>query len=318
MKILCKNAPAYFNKRKISGFILSLAASSTFGLVPCFALPLLHAGISVSTIITYRFGVAALLLGIIILSLKGNFNVRINDLFKLIALGLCYFLTVVCYIHSFNYISGGVSATIQFIYPIMVILIMITFFHEKFHLYIGISALLAIIGVAILSWEPGQGVGNHQLPQKYAIIIGIGLCLLTGIFNALYYVGIQVLKISHINGLIVTFYVMLIGTIACFIVNGFSGHFEFIISFRELAYAFLLAFVTAVISNISLIMGIDRIGSTISSLLGVMEPVTAICIGVIFFNETLTVNIIGGVLLIDISVIILIGYPAAMRYLDCK
>ena len=32
--------------------------------------------------------------------------------------------------------------------------------------------------------------------------------------------------------------------------------------------------------------------------------VTAICIGDIYFNETLTVNIISGVLLIDISVII--------------
>ena len=46
---------------------------------------------------------------------------------------------------------------------------------------------------------------------------------------------------------------------------------------------FLLAVVPTVISNITLVLAVQNIGGTMTSVLGAMEPVTAVCIGALIF-----------------------------------
>lgn len=69
----------------------------------------------------------------------------------------------------------------------------------------------------------------------------------------------------------------------------------------------LLAVVTIVIANLALIKGIELVGPTINSILGVKEPLTAVVIGVTVFGENLPLQIIGGIFLIILSVVFVIA-----------
>ena len=49
---------------RIKGLLYGIISSSTFGLIPLFALPVIQRGIGVDSVMIYRFGISALVLGI--------------------------------------------------------------------------------------------------------------------------------------------------------------------------------------------------------------------------------------------------------------
>lgn len=63
-----------------------------------------------------------------------------------------------------------------------------------------------------------------------------------------------------------------------------------------------LALPATAISNITLVQAIKNAGPTLTSILGAMEPLTAVVIGVFVFNELFTLNTLIGILLILIAV----------------
>ena len=81
-----------------------------------------------------------------------------------------------------------------------------------------------------------------------------------------------------------------------------TGTFQPLSSWWEFMMAALLAVITAVLSNLTLVLAVQRIGSTLTSVLGVMEPLTAVFVGILVFNEPFTPALVGGVILISSSV----------------
>lgn len=299
------------------GFLLGLISSATFGLIPLFSLPLLHAGVSVQTALVYRFGLAALTLWLILGLRRERFAVRGIDLCKLAALSAFYMLAVFLFFESFSHLPSGVAATIQFLYPLMVLLIMVLFFHERFSWRMGAAVTLAVAGVAMLGLcQPGAGgdgaaVAAGAVPGVSAL--GVTLALLAGLANALYMVGIQVARIPNINGLVMTFYVMAFGTLIATVDGLCRGTLQWLSTPPELASAILLALVTAVLSNLTLILAIQRIGSAITSVLGVMEPLTAVAVGVAVFGEPFTPALAAGVAFIAAAVLTIMLGPRRRR-----
>lgn len=296
------------------GFLLGLISSATFGLIPLFSLPLLHAGVSVQTALVYRFGLAALTLWLILGLRRERFAVRGIDLCKLAALSAFYMLAVFLFFESFSHLPSGVAATIQFLYPLMVLLIMVLFFHERFSWRMGAAVALAVAGVAMLGLcQPGAGGDGAAGAVPGVSALGVTLALLAGLANALYMVGIQVARIPNINGLVMTFYVMAFGTLIATVDGLCRGTLQWLSTPPELVSAILLALVTAVLSNLTLILAIQRIGPTITSVLGVMEPLTAVAVGVAVFGEPFTPALAAGVALIAAAVLTIMLGPRRRR-----
>ena len=67
-----------------------------------------------------------------------------------------------------------------------------------------------------------------------------------------------------------------------------------------------LALPATAISNITLVQAIKNAGPTLTSILGAMEPLTAVVIGVFVFNELFTLNTFIGILLILVAVSIVV------------
>lgn len=294
----------------VMGFFLGLFSSATFGLIPLFTLPLLHAGVTAETALFYRFLIATLTLGGLLAARGERFRARGVDLCKLAGMSVMYMLAALLFFWAFSYLPSGVAATLQFLYPVMVMLIMVVFFHERFSWTIALSIILAVSGVALLSGGPGDDGKSISLP-------GVGMMLLSALCNSLYIVGIQTARIPNMSGLVMTFYVMLFSALLSLINALGTGTFQILTSWRELGIAVLLAVVTAVLSNLTLILAIQRIGSTMTSALGVMEPLTAVMVGILVFGEPFSPALAGGVALIAASVL-LVMLGGQIRTLLCR
>ena len=246
-------------------------------------------GMPAELVLFYRFLFATMALGLLLVVRHERLHARTVDLAKMAGMSFMYSCSALLLFWSFAYVPSGVATTLQFLYPVMVMLIMTVFFHEKFSWITFMAIVLAISGVALLSGGDGE---------KPVRALGVVMLLVSALTNGIYIAGIHVARIHYLSGLAVTFYVMLFSAVFTFFNAHISGHFRLIADVRELGLLFLLSMITAVLSNLTLVLAVQRIGSTLTSVLGAMEPLTAVAVGIAVFHEPFTSRLMGGVVLI--------------------
>ena len=283
---------------KLNGFLYGLLSSASFGLIPLFAIPALHQGMQFWSILFYRFLFAMLALAGILLLNKQSFRIQKKEIMPLLLLAFFYDCSSVFLLWGYKFMSSGVATTLHFMYPVMTTLIMMIFFREKKSSWRIIAILLAISGVFFLS--KGDNTGSITF-------LGIFIVLLSALGYALYLVTISQMKSLEMKGLKMTFYVFLFGELILTIGAMVGGiGIQAIPDHVTLGNLVMLAIVPTVVSNLSLVRAIKNIGSTLTSVLGAMEPVTAVCVGILIFGEPFTQSIGLGISLIIFAVTIII------------
>lgn len=283
----------------LKGLIYGIISSSTFGLIPLFALPVLRAGMGVDSVMFYRFGISTLVIGLWLLLRKHDLKVTAKEFGVLFGLGLFYALTALFLTMAYLYIPSGVATTIHFLYPVVVTAVMILFFKDRVSFPIIAATFLAIAGVYLLSNGEGGGLVSVK---------GLLLVLLTVFTYAFYIVGVNKSAVRKMDGLKLTFYVLLSCTIvfaANLLVKG-KG-LDVIPDFGTGVCLLLLALIPTLVSDFTLILSVQHVGSTTTAVLGCMEPLTAVGMGVLLLHERLGLIQLGGmlVILLAVSVIIL-------------
>ena len=115
----------------IKGFLYAALSSSTFGLAPFFSISLLVAGFSSFEVLTYRWGIASLILAIAGIILGERFRITGKDWQTVFILSLFRATTSFSLVIAYQNIASGVASTIHFMYPLAVALTMMLFFKEK-------------------------------------------------------------------------------------------------------------------------------------------------------------------------------------------
>ena len=116
---------------RIKGILYAAVSSSTFGLAPFFSITLLLAGFSAFEVLSYRWGVAAIVLTLFGWCSGCNFRLAKKDLLVVFLLSLLRATTSFSLLIAYQNIATGVASTIHFMYPLAVSLAMMFFFHEK-------------------------------------------------------------------------------------------------------------------------------------------------------------------------------------------
>lgn len=283
---------------RINGFLYGLLSSASFGLIPLFTIPAMQAGMHFESILLYRFIFACIALGGILVLDGQSFRIHLRDIPSLLLLALLYLMSAVFLFWGYKYMTSGVATTIHFMYPVLTTLIMMLFFKEKKSVWRIFAIGLAVTGVYFLS---GAGTGGSSFS-----FFGLFIVLLSALGYALYLVTMSQLKIGKKKGLWLTFYVFLFGGILLFIGVGMTTGVQPINNWHIARDLILLALIPTVISNLALVRAIKSIGSTLTSVLGAMEPVAAVFVGIFVFNEAFTVAIGIGIALIITAVIVII------------
>lgn len=282
---------------KTKGFIYGAIAAASYGMNPLFTLPLYAVGMSVDTVLFYRYLLAAIVLGILMKMQGQSFALRKREFLPLIIMGLLFSFSSLFLFLSYNYMDAGIASTILFVYPVMVAIIMGICFKEKLSGIALFSILLALSGIALLY----QGDGNKPLSS-----IGVLFVLLSSLFYAIYIVGVNRSSLKELPTTKLTFYALLFGLSVYTVRLNFCADLQIIPTAWLWADVLALAILPTAVSLVCTALAIHYIGSTPTAILGALEPVTALFFGVLLFHERLTPRLIVGILMIITAVTLII------------
>ena len=284
---------------RAKGILYAALSSSTFGLAPLFTLLLLGLGYSSFEVLSYRWGVASLFLGALALFSGRSFRLSWPELRTVFFLSLFRAATSLSLVIAYQHIASGVASTIHFMYPLAVALAMMCFFREKGSVWVFAAIGMSIVGAVLLS------LGNVDFTRGNTTL---GMVSAAGsvVSYGGYIVGVRKSRAVGIDSTVLTCYVMGLGALY-FIAGGLvTGGIR--IETDGTAWLCILgvALPATAVSNMTLVQAIKRIGPTLTSVFGALEPLTAVVIGVAVFGEPFTVQGAAGILLIVAAVTIVI------------
>lgn len=289
---------------KTKGFILGAIAAASYGMNPLFTLPLYSAGMSVDTVLFYRYSLAVIVLGIMIKFQKQSFAIKRVDVLPLCIMGLLFAFSSLFLFMSYNYMDAGIASTILFVYPVLVAIIMAVVFKEKVSPITMFSIALAFVGISMLCKSPGG---------QTLSLVGITFVFLSSLSYAIYIVGVNRSSLKDMPIAKLTFYVLLFGLSVYVVRLQFCTELQVIPTPMLWINAVSLAVFPTVISLVTMTKAIHYIGSTPTAILGALEPVTALFFGVLVFGEQLTPRIILGILMVITAVTLIIGGKSLLK-----
>ena len=274
----------------LKGFALAAASAICYGTNPLGALHLYAQNYSPETVLFYRFFTAAILLFAVILAKGSYFKISFREFRALVAFGFLFAVSSLTYYASFKYMDAGLASTLLFLYPLEVAVIMSLFFKEKMKKSVIASIAVSMVGVSLLyNGDSGFSVSS----------IGWLLVFISSFTYAIYIVMANRVNLQ-MGSVKMTFYAICF--CLCFLLlysvtlgSGFPPVFTQASSW---GWGFMLGFVPTVLSLIFMVKAVKIIGSTPTAILGALEPVTAVTIGVTVFAEMLTTRIMVGIALI--------------------
>lgn len=218
------------------------------------------------------------ILFIMIKLLKINYKISLQQLKKIILVGVIgNAFTVAMLYTSYSYIQVGSATVLHFLYPMFVSLI--CFFYYKEQLSKTVRICLAIASIGILFFIEG---GNTSF-------IGLFLALFSGITFAYYIVGVEKLGLQTNNPYVLNFYFAIVIAITLLIIGIVSNQLVLNLPMTAYGYSFIIAILTSIIGIICLQQGIKYLGATTASILSMFEPVTSVIFGIIILHERLTI-----------------------------
>lgn len=284
---------------KLKGTICGVVAAISYGTNPLGALSLYADGMNAVSVLFYRYTLAAIMLGIIMLVERKSFSLTKRELGIILVLGVLFASSSQCLYFSFNYMDAGIASTILFVYPVMVAVIMAVMFHERITLTTCLSILLALLGIALL-YKGGDGVTLSTM--------GVVLVLISSLTYAVYIVIVNKssLRLSSVK---LSFYVLFVGMVYILLISLTDKAYQLqpLTSLSQWMYALLLALLPTVVSLVLMVIAVHNIGSTPTAIMGALEPLTAVVIGVTVFGEMFTARLGAGIMLILCAVILIIA-----------
>ena len=283
---------------KTVGVAYAVVSSTTFGLIPLFTISLLALGVGSPTILCYRFLLATVAMAIVMLFTRRNFRLPMATMVVVAVLAILYATTAILLLESYKYIPSGITTTIHFLYPLAVTLTMAWLFKERISYIIYIAVLVSLVGVALLAWG-SHTEGDFKRGVTYAMV--------TVVTYAAYIVGVMRSRAARVDSVVLTFYVLAFGALLFFLYALATEGIEALHSSSSWRDIIMLAIVCTVLSDYTLVLAIKHIGSTRTSILGSMEPLTAVVVGVVYFGERVdVVSVVGLVLIISAVVMVIV------------
>lgn len=299
-------------KRRITlnGIFYACISSASFGFSPLFSIGLLAAGLSNSDVLSYRWALAAIVL-MVYAAVKGK-TLRINSLdeaWKIALLSGLRALTSVTLLIGYANIASGIASTINFMYPVIVVFWMMLV-HGEQKSWINLAAIaLSILGVYLMASGDGLKIegGNTAL--------GLACSIISAVSFAAYYILMKRTRADKIEVVKFTTWIMIMCAVY-FIIGGLivDGGITLVHDGKLWLYILGLALWSTMISNFTGVKAVRRIGPTLTSILGALQPLTAVILGVLFLDEHLGFKSIAGIVLILAAVLMVVTHQNMKKH----
>lgn len=294
------------DKRAV-GYTLGVASAMCYGLNPLFAIPLYNDGMDVDSVLFFRFAFSALVLALVVASRGQRLAPRRADIPALLAMGALMTVSSLTLFHSYKHIDVGIASTLLFVYPAMVAIGNALFFKEKPSLFAIVAMCGAVAGVFLLS---GAGSGGRLSA------VGALLAILSALSYSVYLLALNRSRVGQIPTVKLSFYVLLVGAVVFLCRALVSGGLR--APSTPLAVTCLggLAIFPTVVALTAMTLSTRYVGSTKTAILGGMEPLTGVAVGLAVFGEAMTLRIGVGMALVIVSITLVLS-EGTIRSLWC-
>lgn len=286
-------------KNRLKGISYAALSSATFGLAPFFTVSLLNAGLTPWEVLTYRWGTASVALALFGFMAGIRFRVSGRDLLRIFMLSILRAATSLSLVIAYSNIATGVASTIHFMYPLAVAATMGIFFRERISAKVIAAIAISIVGATMLSSGDITAAGGN--PK-----IGIAAACISVFSYGGYIVGVRKSGLDKVDSATLTLFVMAFGATMFFIAGSLTTGVKFVTAPHLWFYILGIGIFATAVSNMSLVKAIKRIGPTLTSILGAMEPLTAVVLGILFFGEQFTITSAVGIVLVIAAVTIVV------------
>lgn len=283
---------------KLKGYLFAALAAASYGTNPFFAINLYGDGMNANSVCLLRYLLCLPILAAILLCRGRSLALPRAARVPAMVLGALMGISSLTLFASYDYINSGIASTLLFVYPILVALLMVFFFHERFKVSTGACLVLMLSGLYLLMRTSD---GDVLSP------FGVLLVMLSSLTYALYLVLINVSKPLHdVPTTALLFHVLLSGSVVFLFMIMMGTPFTMPGSAPDWGYLLCLAVIPTIISLFCTTIAIQSIGSTPTAIFGALEPVTALVLSVFALGQIITPREIVGALIVCLATTLVI------------
>lgn len=281
---------------KIKGYVYASIAAILYGLIPYFSKTMLKEGYGADLILAYRYLLAALIYLLYVIIKRVDVRISWTAFLEIFCVAaFCMAPTAYFFMLSFNYIPTGIATAVSFLYPVVVAQLMSRFYKQRLTTSMKIGIILSVAGVAMVSWMRGR-----------IELLGVLFALLSAITYGVYFVVLNCPRLRTMNPEVLIFYILMLGGVGFTVFSALTGHMKLVWTPDFLFNAAMLSFVTTILGTYFLLKAVASVGSVTTSVIGTLEPLTAMLVGVLHFGELLIWANYIGFLLIILGVILVV------------
>ena len=270
--------------KKWAGTAAVLASAAGFATVAIFIKYAYAAGASTFTVLTARFGLAALLLCAV--ALYKGIELRLSRKLSasLLLLGACgYGLMAILFAASLRFVSASIGALLLYAYPALVAILAALFCAERLDWRKGVSLLLCFAGLAFV-----LGISFESLS-----FAGIVLGLASALVYACYIVFSSRL-LKHVQSLTASVYVCGAAALFCLVCGSATGSLNFDLPAAGWISLGGIAFFGTVVGILGFLLGMEKVGPANASIVSMVEPVITVLLSAALLGDRLTWAQFGG------------------------
>lgn len=201
-------------------------------------------------------------------------------------LGGC--ITGVLIYTSYQYISVGLTTCIHFSYPVILAFIYVFVFKEKLS-KTKVVALILGVGGMLFFLESDAAVNPF----------GIFTALMSGFGYAFYLIVMDKWNLKSMNGFKLSFYCCIFSGISLFLFGSIMGYrFSGVMNSGAWVYIMGTALLVSVLGNTMIPAAVNRVGPTVTGIVGILEPVASVLMGALLLGEPFGIRSMMGAMLV--------------------
>lgn len=277
------------------GVLLMVCSATSFGTLGILGKYASAAGLTIPTVLTYRFlGGTLFLWGMTAYS--GHLRLlRGRELGIAVLLGTGFYAAQSgLYFLGLEYMTAGLVGLVVYVYPVLVVVLSYLVLGEPITRYTVVGLGLALGGVAVISGVDPAGADPR----------GIAIVLAAALVYAGYYVTSHV-ALENVDARTLTAYVLPAAGASFVAFGAATGTLSIPTTSHEVSVLAALALLGTAIPIGAFFAGLASIGASRASVISSLEPATTVVLGVILLDEPLAVATIVGGLLVLAGVIII-------------
>ena len=268
------------------GVVYAIASGMLFGLLGYFGVTLMHAHLSIYTMLFWRFVVGALAVGMLLVPQYKTLFHAPKELLKITLYGILFYSpTAILYFMACKYIGTGLAMATFFVYPVIVILLNKILYNTIVpRIYYGIVVLM-MVGMILLA----------DIETENFDCCG----LLLGLASALTYSFYVILsKKSDVAPLPSTLMVSIGCIVTCFCAALYEGSLFVPQGIDVWIKIVGVGLLCTALPMLLLLKALKYISSEKASLLSVLEPIFVLIFGVLLLEETITLLQVVGIVIV--------------------